>query len=428
MAGALASAIVVLGSSAGAEPMADAVHSALRSHPSVLAAQQIGRAAEQGVTVAGAGFLPSVDVRIGNGFARTNSSTTRGRTGRAEDDQQSIFLYRFESSVTLSQMLFDGFSTRSRVGAAQARQQGASFQVMGIEEGVALRAVTAYLGVMQGRALFALGEDYIKAHEDVLEGLKTQMEGGAGTQADVDQATGRLAQAKASVLQFRGTLTDAEAAYREAIGTRPGELVLPVPQDAVLPQNADAAVDESVATHPGLKALAENARALSFDAAAAAAPFKPRVSLDLMGTRNENAGGTKGPTADATAMVNLTYNLYRGGADQAALESARALLNEARLRQEESRRLIEQGVRVAFNAHDISAARLPQLEDAANAAAEGRKSFDDKFEAGDVQLIDRLTIEDQLFQARGALVTARFAVLLSHYQVLGAMGRLHTSL
>ena len=191
---------------------------------------------------------------------------------------------------------------------------------------------------------------------------------------------------------------------------------------------ADAAVDESVATHPGLKALAENARALSFDAAAAAAPFKPRVSLDLMGTRNENAGGTKGPTADATAMVNLTYNLYRGGADQAALESARALLNEARLRQEESRRLIEQGVRVAFNAHDISAARLPQLEDAANAAAEGRKSFDDKFEAGDVQLIDRLTIEDQLFQARGALVTARFAVLLSHYQVLGAMGRLHTSL
>ena len=68
-------------------------------------------------------------------------------------------------------------------------------------------------------------------------------------------------------------------------------------------------------------------------------------------------------------MVNLTYKLYRGGADQAALESARALLNEARLRQEESRRLIEQGVLGAFNAHDIALARLPQLEDLADAAA-----------------------------------------------------------
>ena len=54
--------------------------------------------------------------------------------------------------------------------------------------------------------------------------------------------------------------------------------------------------------------------------------------------------------------------------------------------------------------------------------------IEDRFEAGDVKLINRLTIEDQLFQAQGALISARFAVLLSHYQILGAMGRLRTSL
>ncbi len=279
-------------------------------------------------------------------------------------------------------MLFDGFGTPSRRNSAQARQQGATFQVMGVEEGVALRAVTAYLQVLQGRDLLALSESYIRAHETVLLGLRAQVEGGAGTQADVDQAQGRLALAEAAVTQFRGGLADAEAAFREAIGGRPADLVMPIVHSAALPATADAAVSEALASHPGVKALAENVRSMEFEVRAASATSYPRLSLDLMGTRSENAGGVKGVTGDATAMITMTYNLYRGGADKAQLEAARALLNEARLRQEESGRLLEQGVRVAFNAQEVALARMPSLEDALKSAEEGRATFDDRFEAG----------------------------------------------
>jgi adhesin transport system outer membrane protein len=411
-----------------AMPLEDAVQTALRTHPSVLAAQEVKRAAGFGVDIATAGFRPTIDLRVANGVARTNNSTTRGRDGRDPEDPQSVFLYRFESSITLSQMLFDGFGTANRRNSAQARQQGASFQVMGVEEGVALRAVTAYLQVLQGRQLLALGEDYIRSHETVLLGLKAQVEGGAGAQADLDQAEGRLALAQAAVTQFRGGLADAEAAFREAVGGRPTDLVAPMQRDSLLPATADAAVAEALATHPGVKALAENVRSQEFDLRAASSTSYPRISLDLMGTRSENAGGVKGVTGDATAMITLTYNLYRGGADKAQLEAARALLNEARLRQEESGRLLEQGVRVAFTALEISKTRMPQLEDALKSAEEGRAAFDDRFEAGDVKLLDLLGLEDQLFQAAGGVISGRSAVMLSYYQVLGAMGRLRSSL
>ncbi len=386
------------------------------------------RAAGFGVDIAGAGFRPTIDLRVANGVARTNNSTTRARTERDHEDPQSIFLYRFESSLTLSQMLFDGFGTASRRNSAMARQQGATFQVMGVEEGVALRAVSAYLSVLQGRELVALGEAYLGAHERVLLGLRAQLEGGAGTQADVDQAQGRLALAHATVIQFKGGLADAEAGFREAVGSRPAELVMPMPRPSQLPASADDAVAEALKSHPGLKALAESARALEFDVRAAGATGYPRVSLDLMGTRSENAGGTKGPTGDATAMLTITYNLYRGGAEKATLDATRALLNESRLRQEESGRLVEQGIRVAFNAHDVSQARMPALEDALKSAQDARKQFDDRFEAGDAKLIDLLGVEDQLFQASGGVVSGRTSTTLSHYQILGAMGRLRSSL
>ena len=85
-------------------------------------------------------------------------------------------------------------------------------------------------------------------------------------------------------------------------------------------------------------------------------------------------------------------------------------------------------LRLSFNAHEVALARMPSLEDALKSAEDGRLSFDDRFEAGDAKLLDLLGVEDQLFQAAGGVVSGRSAVLLSHFQVLGAMGRLRSSL
>ena len=77
---------------------------------------------------------------------------------------------------------------------------------------------------------------------------------------------------------------------------------------------------------------------------------------------------------------------------------------------------------------EVSTARLPSLEDALKSAQDGRKAFDDRFEAGDAKLIDLLAAEDALFQAAGGVVSGRTAATLSHFQILGAMGRLRSSL
>lgn len=85
-------------------------------------------------------------------------------------------------------------------------------------------------------------------------------------------------------------------------------------------------------------------------------------------------------------------------------------------------------MRVAFTAHEISIARMPQLEDAEAAASESIRSFEDRFQAGDAELLDRLAAEDAAFQATAGVISGRFAVLLSHYQIMGAMGHLRGSL
>ena len=299
------------------------------------------RAAGEGVTIARAGFLPTVDLRFANGWARTNNTHTRTRATRSLGDSQSVVLFRIESSLTISQMLFDGFATANRTDAGRARVACAGFQVVGTADGIALRAAAGYMNVLQARRLVAIAERYVAVHEEVVEGIGTLVAEGAATEAELEQADGRLALAEATLTQFRGTLRDADAAFREATGDWPVDVVMPLVEPGGLPPQAEDAVAEATQSHPGLLAAA-NIRSLQLDLRAAGAAFLPRVSLDLAGSRNDNAGGVEVPTADFTALFTLTYNFYRGGADRAAIEASKALLSEARLRQEETRRLIEQ--------------------------------------------------------------------------------------
>ena len=416
------------GPAASALPLEDAVHTALTSHPSILAAQQVQRAAGQAVNIVGAGLLPTVDLRVADGWARTNNTTTRGRSSRGpEDEPQAVTLERFNSSLTISQMLFDGFATKSRTVSAQARLEGATFNVIGVSEAVALRAVQGYLNVVQGEALVGLARDYVAAYEQTVASIKEQVEGGTGTEADQAQAVGRLAGAEAALTQFEGGLADAQAAYREAVGDWPSKLVAPVVSETLLPTTVEDAVAQAVSGHPSLRAAADNIRSLESDLRAAGAPFLPRVTFDVTGTRNNNDGGVVGPGGDVTAMVTMTYNLFRGGADKAQVEGAKALLAEGKLRLDEQRRTIEQSVRVAFNAFTQAKQRLPQLEDAAKGTAQNREAFQGKFDLGQQTLIDRLTVEDQYFQANSAFTAAKFAVMIGHYQVLASLGRLRTA-
>ena len=270
----------------------------------------------------------------------------------------------------------------------------------------------------------ALAERYVAAHAEVVADLETQVEAGAGTQADLDQAIGRMALAEAAHTQFAGALLDAEAGFKEVIGDWPSDLSEPVIAATDLPGDAETVVADALQSHPSLRSALQNITALEHDLRAAGAPFLPKLTLDIAGTRNENAGGVEAPTSDTTAMFTITYNFYKGGADKAALETAKALLMESRLRLDETRRLIEQGSRVAFNAYRIASDRIPQLEEGAIAAAEAVEAYQSQFELGERTLLDRLTIQDQWFAAETGILNGRAAVTLGHYQVLAAMGRL----
>lgn len=425
VAGVVAVSVAFTAPDTRAFTLEDAVQLAIRTHPTVQAARELRRAADEGVKQARAGFFPTVDARAAGGWARTNNSTTRARSNRQPTESQGRNLYRGESSLTTSQMLWDGWSTRNLTDSARARVGSSAYQVLDAGEAIGLRAVAAYLGMIRAQRLYDLAVTNVERHQEVRDKIKLQADSGAGNSADLDQAEGRLAFAEATLVQFTGGLRDAEAAYFEAIGEAPGsDLALPLISSDVLPQTSEDAVQQSFDSNPTLQAAIENVKAQREAFEATQAAFRPRFSFDVTGSRNENVGGSPGSSNDAAALLVMTYNLFRGGGDRASRRAAAALLAEAQQREIETRRLIEQNTRVSYTAYWMAWQRVPVLKNQVESTEKALDAYYEQFALGKRTLLDLLDVENEVFGARSGLTDGEIAVLQTHYALLAATGRL----
>src|SRR3546814_13752631 len=129
--------------------------------------------------------------------------TTRGRA-KAASDGSAGGMPRYESSLTLRQLLCDGFAAATEVDRQEARVRSAARRVRETTGLTAQDAVEAYLESLRHRELVALAQDNVRVHEEHRRQVKLNAEGGADGSGDVQQAESRLAPARAPLAQEMG--------------------------------------------------------------------------------------------------------------------------------------------------------------------------------------------------------------------------------
>jgi adhesin transport system outer membrane protein len=418
-------ALVAFAPAGAAKSLSEVVQLTVSTHPEIKREMALRRGAENFVDQEFAGYLPTLDLDAGTGFEFTNSPTTRNRITRdPNNDPSGIELWRNDASLRLNQMLFDGFETRGRVRSARAERDAATFRITATGERIGIRAVEVYLGVLRNQAIVALAEDNVAGHEDILERVRQQTEAGITDEIDLEQGLGRLALAQANLSQRRGGLRRATAEYTEVVGEPPQELVRPVQPDYDAPIDVDSAIATALNNNPSIEVTTATLRARRSDIGVARAPYFPRFDLELSGTTIDNRDGRLGPDTGLSAMLRMRYNIFRGFFDRASTRRATFEAAAAAEDDGEARRQVREDVRLAFRALLTAQARLVPLRDRVDASERTLEAYVGQFELGRRSLFDLLDTQNELFQARTALVDGDYDVLLAHFRLLSAMGML----
>ena len=398
----------------------DSVETTLATNPEVDVVEADRQAVDQELRQARALYYPSIDLRGAIGPEYTNSPATRNLFG--EDDHNTLL--RMESQITLTQMLFDGFETRSEVDRQLARVNSAAYRVREAAEFVALDAVEAHLNVLRNQALVELAEQNVAEHRRML-GRVTELEReGGGTIADVRQTEARVAAARSALATALGNLREAQAIYNAVVGIAPEDLEPPTAPVAEVPGSGEAAAADASVANPTVRIANADIEVAKAELTGARAGYYPDLDLEMGAGANRNLDGIEGSEVDAQALLVLRYNLFRGGGDIAREREAFARLREAREVLRRAKRDAEQDARVAYAAFLTAQDRVDALEAQAEATRATRDAYAQQFDLGQRSLLDLLDAENELFIARSNFVTAEYTAMFAVYRVLAATGDL----
>ena len=421
----LASAAVLLAAEpAGAGSIRDTVQATLDSNPEIGIVKSNRHAVDQELRQARAGYYPSLDARAAAGPEYTRFSGDRRRASLGDNGGDSDTLLRKEAQLTLSQMLFDGFETRSEVERQTARVSSASYRVQETAEFTALDAVEAHLEVLRYQEIVKLSDTNLAQIERYLTQVRDLERGGRADSSDVEQTLARLSQAKASLASSRGSLADAIATYEQIVGERPANLILDTPPIAALASGAEDAALQASVTNPTVLIAASDVDVAEAELRGTRANYLPRLDAELSASASDDVNGVQGQNVGASALLVMRYNLFRGGADIAREREAFQRVNQSRVEVQRARRKAEQEARISYNALETARARAVALRAEAEAQRRTRDAYAGQFELGLRELLDVLDAENQLYAARIALTTAEFTDRFAVYRNLAVVGTL----
>ncbi len=403
------------------QSLEEVIRMTLRTNPDIQASAYNLIAAEQLKNQVRGSLLPSVDFVFSGGHEESNNTTTRAL------GENGLDMTRVERSLKITQLLFDGNSTRNLVRQQKALVESALARLLSAKETTALRAVQVYLEVLRRDEIVRLSEENLGYHDDTLEKINERFESGVGTKVDVIQTRGRQAQSKSNVLLAKRDKEDGKAQFYRVVGEYPVELFRPnsIPP---APRTLEETVGTALSNNPNIKAIEAEVQAAVSGKKQARGVFFPRFDLELGATRNDDTDGSVGPNDDETAVVRMTYNLFRGGADRARLNEAEAQEFAVRESLRSARRAVEEDTTVVWNELQDIVLRLKYLEAHVDSTKEVLSVYREQLTLGKRTLLDLLDIQNELLRSQIVLVSGQYAEAFARYRVLASTGNLLASM
>lgn len=402
------------------DPLRAAVEKAVLTNPEVSARFNAYRASIDTVDVARAAYYPRLDLNASVGHDSDKI------TSRSPEVQS---LNRTGTSLTLTQLLWDGLGTKREVERVSHERLARYFELLDATEQTALEAARAYYDVQRFRRLVQLAEDNYVQHKYASLQIQSRFKAGVGRGVDLEQANARLALAESNLSTEVANLHDVIARYQRVVGEAPpAQMPALVPLKGALPSSPDEVMNAAIHQSPAVSASIEALRAARSSADTRRSAYQPRVEARVRSGGGNNFDGVRDQKRDSTAEITLNWNLFNGGADAARVRQQLNVVNQAVDQRDKACRDARQVSAIAFNDTRKLTDQLLMLDRNTLAIEKARDAYRQQFDIGQRSLLDLLNAENEVYTAKRAYANAEYDLGVAYARTHAAMNQLTTQL
>ncbi len=426
---ALAGIAVAAGSTAAAADTLEwALVQAYQNNPSLNAQRAALRATDENVPQALSGYRPKLSVTSTDGFAYSSTLS------------QSVNQQVFPNSVTYSNIardmgqrgigatatetLFNGFQTANKTRQAESQVMGARETLRVTEQQVLLDAATAYMNLLRDQAILDLNRRNVEVLTEQLKQTRDRFNVGEVTRTDVAQAESRLAAGRSALLGAQSNYVTSQANYRRVIGVDPGRLDPGTPVDRLSPPTLPGAVTEGENQSPSVLATMYGVDIAELAVKISEGALYPNLSLTASASKNYLPVYNVNKQTEASVLGTLTIPIYQGGAEYSAIRQSKETVGQQRLNLDVTRDQARATVVQSWGQLDAAKAQIEATTAQVNAAEIALNGVREEARVGQRTTLDVLNAQQELVNARVALVTAQHDRVVASYTLLAAVGGL----
>ncbi|WP_263351355.1 TolC family outer membrane protein [Acidicapsa acidisoli] len=418
--GVVAIAGLVIPGYAAAETIEQALVQVYETNPTLLAERAKLRETDEQVSQALSNWRPDIEATANAGI----SNQAVHDPSSAPIPTSSNGLTPRSTGLQFTQPLFRGFRTVAQTRAAEKQVEAERANLQVTEQKLFLDTGTAYIDVVHDLALVALDRDNERVLRDELNATKERLKQGDVGTTDVHQAESRLKRAEADRLKAESDLERHRAAYVHLVGDIPGTL-----QPPHLELADAASLDETLNLakkhNPGIAAATANYDEADAEVDLNKGSLLPEV--DLVGTTQkqwDQSTYIPGRQDSSQVLVQVTMPLYKTGADYSRTRAAEQKVTEQRMKLEEARHQVYEDATDGW--HGLETARSTLIADEAerDAADLSLQNVREEAKAGTRTTLDVLNAEQELIDAKTAVIQAEHDITLAILQIRSATGLL----
>ena len=416
--------IGLAGSEAAADTLEWALVQAYQNNPSLNAQRAALRATDENVPQALSGYRPKLSVTAQGGPNYTNATQLFPVGGVATNIPFAEQFLSRSVAANGTYTLFNGFQTANRTRQAESQVDGARETLRVTEQQVLLDAATAYMNLLRDQAILDLNRRNVEVLTEQLKQTRDRFNVGEVTRTDVAQAESRLAAGRSSLLGAQSNYVTSQANYRRVIGVDPGRLAPGTPVDRLSPNVLAKAIAQGQANSPSVLAAMYGVDVAALAVKISEGALYPNLTLTASASQGTNPAFEVARETVASVVGTLTVPIYQGGAEYSAIRQSKETLGQQRLNLDINRDQARATVVQSWGQLDAAKAQIEATTAQVNAAEIALNGVREEARVGQRTTLDVLNAQQELVNARVALVTAQHDRVVASYTLLAAVGGL----
>jgi outer membrane protein len=413
--------VCTMPSAFAADTLTDALVKAYQSNPQLMSERANLRATDEEVAQAIARWRPTIT--LSGDYSRVESERKGPTAANPLGVNVESRTDPWSATVTAQQTVFAGGTILAQRRQADAQVRAGRARLHSTEQSVILDTVTSYMNVVRDESVVKLNQTNVELLKKQLEAAKARFDVGEITRTDVSQAEARLASGQFQLTSAEANLIASRTFYERTVGEAPGTLETK-PAVPEIPESEVAARATANNDNPTLVAAREAQEAADYAIDFAVGQMLPTVTVQASYGRSGQEYGIETIGEETRVTAAARFPLYQGGAEWSNIRQAKELFNKSRMDTEFARRRTDEGVSNAWEAYRASKASVEANRQQVKASEIAFEGVQQELEVGSRTTLDVLDQQQELLNARVALVRSERDEIVAGYSLLASVGKL----